>query len=374
MTLLWHGPATPLLQAIIADGQGRGLTVKVEYRKYGISDLEAAASAAYSEAARIPGYRIAAIGALTANYDGIQIYGYYQNRSAATTATAEVSALPARVAADTGVAAEVRPGRPVTDLTLKLSKAQADRLRPSIPAAAPNGNRDQDYSPFSASDFMLSPTLRTEGGGYPAGACSSGFGISVNGVAHITTARHCVKDPYRGGANVNDFEAYDYPADKYGSVSGFSGNAGMAAYLSAPGYGSIFDGPYNTGTVRAIAGFADVGLNDYVCVSGGNSGSHCNIQITDMLYKFSDGWGAIVNTIQAIQVNGTIAAMEADSGSGIYQFDGVRWWAVGMVQGGDLFISSCGAARVPVACSEDVIFSSVHTILNNIPGSAILTS
>ncbi len=359
VTLLWHGPATPLLRAIMADGQSLGLTVKVEYRKYGASDLDAATAAAYREAAKIPGYRIAAVDALAADYDGIQIEGYYLSRSA--TAEAEVSVLPARVAADTGVTAEVKPGRPAAGFA---ARAQAGRPSLSIPAAGPSGTRDQDYSPYSASGFMHSPTLNAE--------CSTGFGISVNGVAHILTARHCVKNP-NNGANVNDYEAMDYHADKYGSVAGFAGNSGMAAYLSAAGYGSMFDGPYNTGTVRNIAGFADVGLNDYVCVSGGNSGTHCNIQITNMFHSYTDGWGPYVNTIYALQLNNTIALMPGDSGSGVYQFDGVRWWAVGMAQDGTVYTSPCGTARVPYPCTLDVIFTSVHTILKEIPGSAILT-
>lgn len=93
-----------------------------------------------------------------------------------------------------------------------------------------------------------------------------------------------------------------------------------------------------------------------------------------MNYLQSDGHGAAVNTILAQQVNGTIALMDGDSGGPIYQFDGTYYWAVGMIQGyAGSPLTNCGNANYATSCYSQVWFSSVHTILNNIPGATLLT-
>jgi hypothetical protein len=47
--------------------------------------------------------------------------------------------------------------------------------------------------------------------------------------------------------------------------------------------------------------------------------------------------------------------------------------AAGMIQGGDSSPIDCGASYTPGACSSNVYFSSMRTIVNSIPGASLYT-
>jgi hypothetical protein len=157
-----------------------------------------------------------------------------------------------------------------------------------------------------------------------------------------------------------------------------SGN-GAAREQSGTGFYWMFDGPYNTSVKKTVVGLRDVSLGDYVCTSGGNSGSHCSIQVNDMALWVDDGTG-LVEMIEAINWSyHGLAVAEGDSGGAVLVHSGANVYAVGMIQGGDNadhtgWTCPSGTLHTTAACFSYVEFTSMRVIINTMPGTATLVT
>jgi hypothetical protein len=338
-TVMWYGPRTPLLTAIIKAGARRGIAVAVQQRKYSLQQIDAATSAIWRQAAqgRWAGFKISAIAGVAASDDGITVDGTYTAAPAAQRAP-QVRSL-----------ATVTMGVPV-------------HVVPGI-GAVPATGRDNDFAPFNAGGYMLSPSTGT--------TCSSGFAILRSGATHTTTARHCNKNDYQDRAASN----------RYGTGVVNSSDGG-GRELSASGAALAFDGPYNSNNFwKTVIGYEDLAVNDLVCTGGGNSGEHCNIKVTNLRVSFNDGFGSFLTIEGFQQTSGKIAAIQGDSGGPVISLANTssgQVRAAGMIQG---IVSPfmTGSACGPVfdagsnKCSRTVLFSSMRTIVNNISGASLLT-
>jgi hypothetical protein len=338
-TIMWYGPRTPLLSAIIKEGERRGMAVAVQQRQYSLQQIEAATDAIWQQAAAgaWAGFKISAIAAVGATEDGITVNGTY------------TTAAPAQRAPQVQSLATAVMGVPV-------------HVVPGVSADTSLG-RDNDSAPFNAGGYMISPST--------GHTCSSGFGISINGTSHTTTARHCTENNYQNRAASN----------KYGTgVINSTGGGGRV--LSATGSTWAFDGPYNSNNFwKTVIGYQDLAVNNYVCTGGGNSGEHCNIKVTNLMVSFNDGFGSF-STIEGVQQSsGAIANIQGDSGGPVISLASTssgQVRAAGMIQG---FLGSgmTGSACGPVydagsnKCSTNVLFSSMRTIVNSISGASLLT-
>ncbi|HEX6499846.1 MAG TPA: hypothetical protein VF054_12555 [Micromonosporaceae bacterium] len=339
ITIMWYGPRTPLLSALIDEGLRRGIAVSIQPRQHSLRQIAAAVDAIWQQQAegQWAGFAISTIAAVGAVDDGITVNGTYTT-VAATERAPQVRALSTTVL---GVPVRVVPGVSATMTT----------------------GRDNDYAPFNAGGYMIS---RSTGH-----TCSSGFGISINGTRHITTARHCVYNDYRDRAASNTYGT--------GTINSTGGGGRV---LSASGSALAFDGPYNSdGYWKTVIGYEDLGLGDYVCTGGGNSGEHCGIKVTNLSVSFNDGYGSF-STIQGVQQNsGAIANMQGDSGGPVISLTNTssgQVRAAGMIQGftgTGMTGSACGPAYDYGSnlCSTNVLFSSMRTVVNSISGGSLLT-
>lgn len=338
-TILWAGPRTPLLASIRREGLRRGIAVAVQHRKYSLRQLDAAINATWRQAAqgKWTGFKISVIAAVAAGYDGIVVNGAYTSVPAARRAP-QVRSL-----------ATVTMGVPV-------------RVVPGVRAVPANG-RDNDFAPFDAGGYMISPSTNT--------TCSSGFAISISGHTHTTTARHCNKNDYRDRSASNT----------YGTGVENSGDGG-GRVLSATGAALALDGAFNSNNFsKTVIGFQDLGVNDLVCTGGGNSGEHCNVKVTNLRVSFNDGFGTFFTIEGVQQTSGKIAVIQGDSGGPVISLANTssgQVRAAGMIQG-ELSPFMTGSACGPVfdagsnLCSKTVLFSSMRTVVNTISGASLLT-
>lgn len=338
-TILWAGPRTPLLASIRREGLRRGIAVTVQHRKYNLRQLDAAVSATWRQAAqgKWVGFKISTIASGAAGYDGIVVNGTYTSVPAAQRAP-QVRSLATVIM---GVAVRVQPGI----------------------SAVPANGRDNDFAPFDAGGYMLSPSTNT--------TCSSGFAISINGTSRITTARHCNKNDYRDRAASNT----------YGTGVENSGDGG-GRVLSASGAALALDGAFNSNNFsKLVIGFEDLAVNDSVCTGGGNSGEHCNVKVTNLRVSFNDGFGTFLTIEGVQQTSGKIAVIQGDSGGPVISLASTssgQVRAAGMIQG-ETSPFMTGAACGPVfdaganECSKTVLFSSMRTVVDSISGASLLT-
>jgi hypothetical protein len=339
-TILWAGPRTALLSAILGEGARRGITVSVRQRSHSLQQINAAVNAIWQQSANgaWTGFTISGIAAVGATDDGLTVYGTYTAVPAAQRA-AQVRALATAV-----------QGIPV-------------RIVPGTGAANSNG-RDNDFAPFNAGGYMISPSNGT--------SCSSGFAINLSGSTRITTARHCTRNDYRDRAASNT----------YGTGVENSGDGG-GRVLSATGSVLALDGPFNSNDfTKVVIGFEDLGINDFVCTGGGNSGEHCDVKVVNLSVSFNDGFGAF-STIEGVQqAGGAIAQIQGDSGGPVISLTATgsgQVRAAGMIQGFFTAGSMTGAACGPVfdaggnQCSTNVLFSSMRTVVNTIGGASLHT-
>jgi hypothetical protein len=339
--ILWYGPRTPLLTATIVEGARRGLKVTVQTRSHSLQQLDAAANQIWAQAAAglWAGFTISTIDEVGAVDNGLTVNGSYTSVPAARRA-AQVRSFSTTVS-----------GVPVTIVA-------------GVAATTSNG-RDNDFSPFDAGGYMLSPSSGT--------TCSSGFAINLSGTTRITTARHCVQNDYQDRAASN----------RYGTGITNSRDGG-GRVLSANGTALALDGPYNSNNYsKIVIGYEDLAVNNFVCTGGGNSGEHCNIKVTNLSVSFNDGHGAAFSTIEAVQQSGgAIAAIQGDSGGPVISLASTssgQVRAAGMIQG---IVSPflTGSACGPVydagtnECSRTVLFSSMRTVVDNITGASLLTA
>jgi hypothetical protein len=344
-TVMWYGPRTPLLAAIIKTGSERGIKVSVQARKYSLEQIYAAEAAVRRQAAagKWAGFKIAAIVGITAANTGLTIDGTYTAIPAAKRAPL-VRSLSGAV---NGVPFRLAPGNSTTLQT----------------------GRDADTAPFNAGGLMV--TYGTHGGDY--WYCSSGFAIWLNGRSYTTTAAHC---DYSDFVDANDGGAPTAPpTTQWYGTAGQKSSDGGALVLGNSGYYWMFNHGWNSTTHSTVIGYENVGLGDLVCTEGGNSGEHCNVAVT-ALGTTIPVLGSL-SLIQAHQINGTIGGMEGDSGGPVMSLASTSTGqvrAVGMIQAGGDSLSSCGASYIAFACSATEYFTSMRTIVCAIPGATLYTS
>ncbi len=350
MVLMWYGAQTPFLSAVLNQGISRGIQVSIQQRTFSLQQINAATAAIWEQYAEgdWAGFNISAIVGVSPGYSGITVKGTYTGLSASRRA-AQVRALTTVVS---GVPVQIEPGMSVTLAS----------------------GRDSDTAPFNAGGMMAADNGVNE-------ICSSGFAVALNDVPYTTTARHC---PLEGGNDWVDADASpiysQVPADQqYGTtVELTSSEAGAAAILTGGGYSLMFSGAWNSANTAPVEDFGDVGVNDLVCTEGGNSGDHCDIEVTAETVSIMDQDGSF-DTIEAVQQSSSnIAVMAGDSGGPVITLTGassgeVR--AAGMIQAMGNPLSSCPsnvyASGNP--CSLTVFFSSMRTIVKYTPGLTLVT-
>jgi hypothetical protein len=344
--IMWYGPRTHLLTAIIAEGARRGITVRVQHRRYSLQQINAASAAIFRQAAagQWAGFKVSAVAGLSATQQGITVEGTY------------TAVPPSRRAPQVRSLATVVRGVPV-------------RVLPGQDISLRDG-RDADTAPFNAGGFMY---------GYYTGAwCSSGFSIKINGTAHTITARHCDDGNAAGDyVDANDHTAPSPPPTSqwYGKYLGFSADGG-AMVMGNTGSALMFNHGWNSTSSSTVIGYENLGVNDLVCTEGGNSGEHCNVKVTNLAVTIDDGYGDL-STIEAVQTGGGIASMGGDSGGPVMSLANTssgQVRAAGMIQAGNNDASTnCGASYLHVACGPDVYFTSMVTIVNSISGASLIT-
>jgi hypothetical protein len=349
MTLLWHGSSS-LQQRAMREGARRGLTVVIKQVPYTYAQVMRGMHALLKSDITTPqgSFHVTSVGGPVLNVNSLSVAGYFTGNQSGPRAQATVAA--------SGAALD-----------------EATRQRAGLPTTTSYGLPSQDYSiNVNSSNTRSTDTPAFNGGGMIKGAdgsgCTSGFAISINGVTHTTTARHCNAVPYH---------AWDRASSNYGTTATTSG-IGLARILTGTGFYWSFDGAWNNpnGYVKVVNATTAVSLGSRVCTSGANSGVHCNLVVDQMNESFNDGLGGSVTTIRVHQtVSGQIAGAHGDSGGPVLipNTNGVDIWAVGMLQGSnEAQTTSCGSVRVATTCSAYIELTSIQTIINSIPGAAIV--
>lgn len=182
---------------------------------------------------------------------------------------------------------------------------------------------------------------------------------------YTSTARHCTATPYTDRDN---------SSVSYGNTQQVV-NLTQWRVLTQTGFYWMFDGNYATSNHKTVNGYGDVGINDYVFTSGGNSGTHANLKVTTLTAWWNDGYG-VAEEIEAQAPNNGVAVMAGDSGGPVffYHTDNVTVGASGMIQyytGG--VTGGCGSARDANPCGNKVGFTSAHATVNSIPGASLYT-
>lgn len=345
-TLLWFGD-DPLKESTLRHAKAMGIAATVEQRPQSLANINAAAKkiADSADELKAAGFTLSAVVGVQADTPTIQVEGEFASQ-ANTKPYQLQSAQPDVTSAISAIA-----GVPVTVVGGKTA----------APAAT---TRSTDTGPFYAGGYMVS-----------GGTCSSGFALNYQDATHITTARHC--RPSTGSYTARDGSA------SYGSVFATSTD-GAVNLLSGTGSGFTFDGAWDNaaGVTKHVYNIYDVGLNDLICTSGGNSGVHCNVKVTASGVYFNDGYGSFSN-IRGVQQTGTdIAAIQGDSGGPVFMpyggGDAQRVGAVGVIQAVENgSTSNCGSVHDGGTnlCSKTVLFSSIHTvILYGLSGASLVTT
>jgi len=344
MTLLWKG-ASPLQAEIRQAAERSGITLIITAVDFSKTDVERAmvALADTDVSTEYGSLHVTTVMGPTLKSPQLTVGGYFLDKARAT---ADV-ALPEVAASVRGVTEDVAPGLPVV-------------VQPGS-ESVPFVTRSTDFAPLWAGGAMRGTNNMH---------CTSGFAIRYNNNYYTTTARHC---------NLTPFAAWDAPNSPYGTTV-TTVNYALARVLTAMGAAKTFDGAWNNtaGYSKTVNAWADVSVGSYVCSSGANSGVHCNLQVDSMNASFNDGFGSAVPTIRVHQMtSGQIAGAQGDSGGPIFipNSDGTHVWAVGMLQGSnETLTTTCGSMRLAVKYSAYIEFSSVHTLLNQLPGSSLVTA
>lgn len=342
VTLLWAGAPNAMQAAVLAEAQRRTITATVKQRVYTKNQLTQAADAAMASATSGTGvfanFTIGSAIPVSSDFDGVTITGQHKSNPADTAAADQ--ALSQQATQALGVAVKVT--------TEPLP----------VPTATKRGD---DSSPFNAGAYM-----------WPG--CSLGFGLKIGTATYTTTARHCTDPTYRAYDSSAFFPSF------YGTKM-LSGD-GQARLLTAGGSKLMFYGGYAS-TLKATV-VADpktgagknVGAGDYVCTSGGNSGTHCgggqSLKVRAYSVGWDDGFGSRSQLI-ADRIDGGVAAVGGDSGGPVYQNKTTtQVYAVGMIQaisGG----VSCGPVRQSTAkCGKTLYYTSINTIIRSISGASLV--
>ncbi|RSM67447.1 hypothetical protein DMB66_15960 [Actinoplanes sp. ATCC 53533] len=346
VTLLWAGPPNAMQAAVLAEAQRRTITATVKQRVYTKDQLAQAADAALASATSGSGvfanFTIGTTAAVSPEFDGVIITGQHKSNPADTAAADQALSQQATQALGVAVKVQTAPMPTNTGTT-----------------------RGTDTSPFNA-------------GAYMAPGCTLGFGLRIGSATYTTTARHCDAQSY----SANDATV----ARKYGTK--LVARDGAARLLTAGGSRLMFYGGYNSSLKATVvrhpstgAG-ANINPGDYVCTSGGNSGSHCgggaNMKVIKGGVKYEDGYG-ITSTILAKRIDGGLAAVRGDSGGPVYRntpgvFGATNVYAVGMIQAGMGDKVPCGSLRQSTGlCYSEVLYTSINTIIRGVSGSSLVT-
>lgn len=325
--LLWFGDDS-LKAAALEQASSRGITASVEQRPQPLSVINSIAARISDRSGELAaaGFAISSVVGVQAETSTIQVEGEL------TRLNGSPEAITRRMSEIAGVPVSI-----VIDRRVDLAVA----------------TRWDDSSPFYAGGYMKSSH----------GTCSSGFAVRYAGANHATTARHC--NPGSGGYTARGGWA------SYGAVIATTADAALNV-LSGAGAGRTFDNEWNNGSgfSKSVLNVFNVGLNDRICTSGGNSGVHCNVKITAMSVYIDDGHGYF-STIRGVQQNSAdIAAIQGDSGGPVFMPYGgsydQRVGAVGILQAVENGASgACGSVHDAGSslCSRTVLFSSIQTAL-----------
>lgn len=341
-TVLWNGPKSSAMNQVLAEGAARGIKISVKSWPYSYSDLDAAAKRVMDDQSWLPdtGFTVTDVSALDGQFAGLTIEGTFDPGLTAGQRTA----------------LEDHITKAASNLT---GKQMPVRVRDGV-TAMPASGRDNPNSPYRGGSYMLS--------GNGQHTCSTGFTIRYDGATHTTTARHC---------DAAYYYARDNSSKQFAGGSFNRINPGAARWMGSHGTSQVFVGPWNTTSGRSVNGFRDLSVGDNVGTDGGNSGVHWGVRVTDLVVYWNDGYGT-VSTIKGVRSAG-VAAIQGDSGGPvIYPGANNTVWAAGMIQAiaGTLHTGSwCGPVRDAGSnlCSNTVLFTSMRTIVNGLPGSSLYT-
>ena len=345
VTFLWHG-TDDLQRRAVAEATRRNIHVTIEQRSHSLPEITAASNAILDHADDLEaaGFKVSDVVGVQARFDGIAVEGVNVTPKAAASSTETAGTTSA--ARMSGTATVPAGSTTVADVLARLTDIPVTVV-PGVSVATSSG-RNADATPFYAGGYMTSGDH----------TCSTGFALVIGGVAKITTARHC--QPPTGTWTAR------FGSGTYGGPYKTSTD-GALLVLTAAGYGRSFVGGIGSTASTPVVGYVDVGINDFVCTGGGNSGQHCGLTVTAMKVQFNDGYG-YVSTIRADISNGGIAAIQGDSGGPVFIYKGAGVAAVGMIQGQPSpgwTGSICGTV-VDLGnnqCSGAVYFTSIHTVI-----------
>lgn len=334
LTVYWHGPATDLVNSVVADGAADGVRVIVNAAKYSAQQLEAARTklehTAIGKTASVE--PVAAMTSVEVNPDGSGLSVGYD--PAETHLSASDFSAHARGLAGVPVAATTRPSGSSVVL-----------------------NRQNDLAPFVAGARLITPNDEY---------CSSGFDGTYGGHPVLLTAAHC-------GTSGTFFNG-NYGT--YGTAIGHNNTYDVTFIKVSSNKNQYYEGCWcdTTGFHKNIT---SVGLShdgDYVCTSGAMSGVHCNLLVTNAGVDL-DGYSNVViakRTSTDTSGNNWFAAAAGDSGGpvvasadGTY---GVNMQARGLIHAG---LSSSWLACSPgddtwiaSACYGTVLYIGMSAITN----------
>ena len=111
--------------------------------------------------------------------------------------------------------------------------------------------------------------------------------------------------------------------------------------------------------------------------SGGNSGKHCGLTVTDMSAFWDDktGHGDVSTIVAMAPTAADLAAARGDSGGPVYVIgnDPYEVRAVGMIQAIANEYVSCPTRAGNNICGNVVFFTSTKTIVHGLSGSSLVT-
>ena len=335
VTLLWAGAPNAMQASILAEAERRTITATVVQRQYTKDQLNQAADAAVASTTSgtgvFAGFTINTAEPLSPEFDGLVITGQHKSNPADTAAADQ--ALSQQATQALGVAVKVQTA-PMFENTS-------------------GSTRGTDTSPFNAGAFM-----------WPG--CSLGFGLRIGSATYTTTARHCHGPKFRA----NDRSSAPYYTTKQLSTDG------AARVLTGGGSQIMFYGGYDSSLKATVIGSKNVGAGDYVCTSGGNSGSHCgggaNMKVRKGSVRYDDGDG-YVTMLVADRKDGGVAAVRGDSGGPVYQNKtALDVYAVGMIQSGGGRVPCVPVRQSTVDCYKTVVYTSINTIIRGVPNSSLV--
>ena len=341
-TLLWSGSDTDLQKSLIAEGQRRGITVKVEHRKLSRAQLHQAAAKVIAQGeSGLSGFRWSAISEINADFDGIIVKGVTTNKTAAKSTLKTLD-----------TAATATTAQRITDLTHVPVRVQAGVSGVNLAA-----HRWDDTSPFNAGGLMVDGN----------DICSTGFSVNISGTTYDTTARHCIDHNYHtltGGRSYGDGVR--------------NSSDGAARQMSARGSGLMFDGAWNNaaGYKKTVIGYGDVSIGDRICSSGANSGVHCGLRVERLGQTVSDGYtlGGANPNFSAIYVYGDAYACGGDSGGPVLTPRNTSdVLAIGMIQIGEVGNEITTSERYSGnACYRAGWLTSMRTIVSHLPNASLV--